>query len=270
MCAGAGEPSSTEMATSMNLRKEEIYIDSHPGHGLLKLKPAEKSCYCGGCKEMVFFSQECYQCEHEDGHQKCDFHLHVECVPIASLWLTFISCDFTFQQDPRGRHMVCDACGNDVKGWFFQSSTPGESHHLHPCCAKLDFKRTVRNDSIELDLKEETSSVCLICRNEGHSKNFKSWVYVSRCRKYCYHVSCMKDNVEKGAKDEASNQQPSYETGTTSGVLVTGAQKQDVRPRRGETSLDLLEFAVDLVIFLISVIFGIPFPSVSKWIRKIW
>ncbi|KAL6326801.1 hypothetical protein AAG906_010978 [Vitis piasezkii] len=233
------------MATSMNLRKEEIYIDSHPGHGLLELKPAEKSCYCGGCKEMVLISQECYQCEHEDGHQKCDFHLHVECVPIASLWLTFISCDFTFQQDPRGRHMVCDACGMM------------ESRHLHPCCAKLDFKRTVRNGSIELDLKEETSSVCLICRNEGHSKNFRSWVYVS-------------DNVEKGAKDEASNQQPSYETGTTSGVLVTGAQKQHVRPRRGETGLDLLEFAVDLVIFLISVIFGIPFPSVSKWIRKIW
>ncbi|KAL6311847.1 hypothetical protein AAG906_024440 [Vitis piasezkii] len=190
---------------------------------------------------MVLISQKCYQCEHEDGHQKCDFHLHVECVPIASFWLTFISCDFTFQQDPRGRHdMVCDACGNDVKGWFFQSSIPGESRYLHPCCAKLDRNRTVRNGSIELDLKEETSSELGLC---------------FRCRKYCYHVSCMKDNVEKGEKDEASNQQPSYETGTTSGVL---------------TSLDLLEFAVDLVIFLISVIFGIPFPSVSKWIRKIW
>ncbi|RVW49532.1 hypothetical protein CK203_092759 [Vitis vinifera] len=210
------------MATSMKLHKEEIDIASHPRHRSLKLKPAEKSCYCGGCKEMVFFSQECYQCEHEDGHQKCDFHLH----------------------DPRGRHMVCDACGNDVKGWFFQSSTPGESRYLHPCCAKLDFKRTIRNGSIELDLKEETSSVCLICRNEGQRR--------------------------ERAKDEASNQQPSYETGTTSGVLVTGAQKQDVRQRRGETGLDLLEFAVDLVIFVISVIFGIPFPSVSKWIRKIW
>ncbi|KAL6326733.1 hypothetical protein AAG906_010908 [Vitis piasezkii] len=179
------------MATSMKLHKEEIDIASHPGHRSLKLKPAEKSCYCGDC-------------EHEDGPQKCDFHLH----------------------DPRGRHdMVCDACGNDVKGWFFQSSIPGESRYLHPCCAKLDRNRTVRNGSIELDLKEETSSVCRICRN-------KDW----------------------------NNQR----------VLVTGAQKQDVRPRRGETGLDSLELAVDLVIFLISVIFGIPLPSVSKWIRKIW
>ncbi|KAL6311845.1 hypothetical protein AAG906_024436 [Vitis piasezkii] len=174
------------MATSMKLHKEEIDIASHPGHRSLKLKNG-------------VFSQECYQCEHEDGPQKCDFHLHVG----------------------------------------FPVFDTRESRYLHPCCAKLDFKRTVRHGSIELDLKEETSSVCRICRNEG-------------------------------AKDEASNQQPSYETGTTSGVLVTGAQKQHVRPRRGETGLDLLEFAVDLVIFLISVIFGIPFPSVSKWIRKIW
>ncbi|KAJ9684255.1 hypothetical protein PVL29_016642 [Vitis rotundifolia] len=253
----------------MKLHEEEIYIDSHPGHGPLKLKTAEKSCYCGGCKEMVFISQECYQCEHEDEHQKCDFHLHVQCKPVVSLRLTFISCEFTFEQDSRGKNMVCDACGRDVKGWFFQSLPPGEPRHLHPCCANLDFKRTVRNGSITLDLKEETSSVCLICRNEGHSKNFRSWVYVSRCGEYCYHVSCMKDNVEKGAKDEASNQQPSYKTGTTSGALESRAQKQDERPRRGETVLDLLEFAVDLVIFVISVIFGIPLPSVSKWIRKL-
>ena len=270
MCAGAGEPSSTEMATSMNLHEKEINIDSHPGHGLLKLKPAEKSCYCGGCKEMVFISQECYQCEHEDGHQKCDFHLHEQCKPVESLTLTFISCKFTFAQDSGGRNIVCDACGRDVKGRFFQSSTPGEPRHLHPCCAKLEFNDKVDHRDIVLYLEEKTTSVCLICRNEGHSLNFRSWVYVSRCRKYCYHVSCMKDNVEKGAKDEASNQQPSYETGTTSGALVTRAQNQDVRPRRGEMGLDLLEFAVDLVIFLISVIFGIPFPSVSKWIRKIW
>ncbi|RVX13832.1 hypothetical protein CK203_010221 [Vitis vinifera] len=250
------------MATSMNLHEKEINIDSHPGHGLLKLKPAEKSCYCGGCKEMVFISQECYQCEHEDGHQKCDFHLHEQCKPVESLTLTFISCKFTFAQDSGGRNIVCDACGRDVKGRFFQSSTPGEPRHLHPCCAKLEFNDKVDHRDIVLYLEEKTTSVCLICRNEGHSLNFRSWVYVSRCRKYCYHVSCMKDNVEKGAKDEASNQQPSYETGTTSGALVTRAQNQDVRPRRGEMGLDLLEFAVDLVIFLISVIFGIPFHRV--------
>ena len=264
MFAGAGELS----LTKMELHPREKYIESHPHWPLIR-KPAEKPYHCGGCQEYEIDLRECYQCK----DQKCDFHLHVECDPSSkSIWLQFINCTFTFQQEaPRGKKMVCDGCGKDVKGWFYQYLSRGNPRYLHPCCAKLPFKRTDKGGMV-LDLKEKTSSVCLICGNEGNSKDFRSWVYVSRCGKYCYHVACVKGKVETWNKEEASNQQQSSGAGTSSGALVRRAPNQEIKTRRGEKALEYLEMAVDIFNFVVLLIFGVsipvPFGLVIKWFKR--
>ncbi|KAL6311856.1 hypothetical protein AAG906_024452 [Vitis piasezkii] len=242
MFAGAGELSSTEM----ELYPRQKVINSHP-HSPLILKPAQKPYHCGGCKEYEIDLRECYQCK----DQKCDFHLHVECDPSSqSIWLQFINCTFTFQQEaPRGKKMVCDGCGKDVKGWFYQYSSRGNPRYLHPCC-------------VVLDLKEKTSSVCLICGNEGNSKDFRSWVYVSRCGKYCYHVACVKGKVERWNKEEASNQQQSSGAGTSSGALVRRAPNQEIKQAM---AFDIFTFVV-LLIFGVSV--PVPYGLVIKWLKR--
>ena len=197
---------------SMELHLQEIDVLGHP-HRPLRLRAAEKPYNCGGCKEIIIVSKSCYHCDHKDRKgQKCEFYLHEECVPPPTdtpFYLGLIKCDLTFHREdpPIGKTMVCDACGKDVKVWFYKGGSKGKSYYLHPCCAKLDFNLSnVNLENIVFDLKERTELVCLKCKNKDcHSKDFRSWVYVSRCGKYCFHVSCMKETADKWTEEEGNN-----------------------------------------------------------------
>ncbi|RVW49227.1 hypothetical protein CK203_073288 [Vitis vinifera] len=192
--------------------------------------------------------RECYQCEHEDVHQKCDFHLHVDCDPYSeSIWLQFIDCTFTFQVEaPRGKKMVCDGCGKDVKGWFYQCSSRGNPRYLHPCCAKLPFKKTDKG-GMELGLRFPLWQLLLSCgMREGQSGEWN--------------------------KEEGSNQQQSYGAGTSSGALVRRAPNQEIKTGRREKVLDYLEMAFDIFTFVVLLIFGVsvpvPYGLVIKWLKR--
>ena len=176
--------------------------------------------------------------------------------------------------------MACDACGKHVRGSFYQGLSHRKPRYLHPCCAKLPFKRT-DNNGVVLDLKEKTSSICLICGNQGHSKDFKSWAYVPRSSgaNYCYHVSCVKGKVETWkATEENSNRRRSYGPGGGAGTsnraqMMEPAQRQlgIVKSRRGEKVLDFLDMAVEIFNIVVSLLFGLPplpFSLVVKWLRK--
>lgn len=153
-------------------------IHRQPSTQTLKLKPAQKPDHCVGCKELEFDLKPCYQCEHEN-----------ELAPEMRLPSTWGMRPFLLpllvrinqlrpylSAGPKRKEygLVCDVCGKDVKGWFYYGLSRGEPLHLHPCCAKLPFKRT-DNGSLVLDLKENITSVCLACGNEGFSNEIRSW-----------------------------------------------------------------------------------------------
>lgn len=246
----------------MEFYPEEIWIDSH-SHSKLKKKPAKKPYNCGGCKESEFDLKSCYQC------LKCEFHLHIECVPSTHpFWLELIRCDLKFELDPRGKIIACDACGKMVRGSFYQgvSRGSGKARYLHPCCAKLPFKRT-DNGGVALDLKEKTSLACLICGDQGHSRDFKSWVYVPRSGKYCYHVACVKGRVEKWKTEEGRNQQPRNDVGTSSRDSTMTLRRPAQRPAGWEFDFSA---AVEILNFVVSLLFGIPplpFALVISWLK---
>ena len=66
--------------------------------------------------------------------------------------------------------------------------------------------------------------MCPKCKTKGcHSKDFRSWVYVSRCGNYCFHVSCMKETADKLTEEEGNNLPLIiYEAGSSSGVQRDG------------------------------------------------
>lgn len=211
---------------------EEIEMGGHP---LRLMKNPAKTLYsCKGCKERDV--RPCYK--HEDNH--CNCHIHKECYDSFScekssimfnLSSTKSSCDFIFHKEALEGKGVCDACGDDVKGWFYKCKMCKKPHYLHPCCAKLPIKKyaDTRDGEIVVDLKAESPSKCLICGNKENSDGFSGWYYTSRCGKYCYHWSCMKHMALKMGKkdDDQCNKKRRHESRMSSQALKRTPQKID-------------------------------------------
>ncbi|KAL0003127.1 hypothetical protein SO802_016908 [Lithocarpus litseifolius] len=163
----------------------------------LKLVCNQSRFKCNGCKELGIGS--CYQCKHN-----CDFYLHEECALIASNYIThpfFKNCHFIFhdasQSGFAATRLVCVACGKNVQGFMYWSSTNKPYIVLHPCCFKLPHHR-VHDHGVTVYLREmlsHTSKKCQICRSRTISKETRGWVYVSNCGKCRYHVACARDMI---------------------------------------------------------------------------
>ena len=109
-------------------------IHRQPSTQTLKLKPAQKPDHCVGCKELEFDLKPCYQCEHEN-----------ELAPEMRLPSTWGMRPFLLpllvrinqlrpylSAGPKRKEygLVCDVCGEDVKGWFTMAYHEG-NHFIY-------------------------------------------------------------------------------------------------------------------------------------------
>ena len=197
--------------------KVHMHMQMENNHYLQQLqfmeKPAE-SCYlCFVCKERDV--RPCYKSGHDN------YHIHKECYDLSfckkssivfnlSCTSTQSRCDFIFQKKALvgGGKGVCDACKDDVKGWFYECKRCRKPHYLHPCCAHLPIKESVytcKEGEIVLVLEAgKCPSNCRICGMKKLSNESSSgWSYISRNGKYCFHWPCMKHMaLKEWKKDE--------------------------------------------------------------------
>ncbi|KAF8402895.1 hypothetical protein HHK36_010987 [Tetracentron sinense] len=169
--------------------KIEHFSHSHP----LIYEPNRAPYKCNGCKEPGFGPT--YLCEHRD----CNFNLHVPCARASgsTVHSFYEDCEFIFYtQAPGGSRRHCDACTKDIKGFVYHCEEKG--YDLHPSCAYLPL--ALESSEVKLDLTMKIKSKCGRCRSRKLREKVTGWSYMSTCRKYEYHVSCVKDMIVENWK----------------------------------------------------------------------
>ncbi|XP_052208575.1 uncharacterized protein LOC127812230 [Diospyros lotus] len=173
----------------------EMFHFSHPQHKL-KYHYSEVPFKCDGCKEVGIGSR--YKCSgNSGGGGACDFDLHVHCALIPSpptlLHPFYTKCSFQFLPRPPGTiPRYCNACERDVAGFVYHCRSCG--FDLHPCCAKLPM--VLQDGHVKLYLCRKVGTSCHRCGRKGGS-----WSYRSACKKYNFHVACVKEMLVENWHD---------------------------------------------------------------------
>ena len=126
----------------------------------------------------------------------------------------FKNCCFKFRGEYQADNRNCVACGKEVRGYMYESSS-NDALVLHPCCLKLPHSKTTSGHGVKVTLRKQVSlmrSKCQICNRRKLRENIKGWAYISDCGKHRYHVACVKDmifnnlnNVQVLAPTDGSN-----------------------------------------------------------------
>lgn len=158
----------------------------HPRHILIP-QTNDTPYKCGGCQETG--SGLRFSCQDE----ACDYHLHKDCAIFErSITHPFYGprCHFKFvNRGPADTY--CTACEKKAEGFVYYNV----KYSLHPCCAKL--QDVIEVDGVELRLQECVHTTkCGKCRNRNLFSGTKGWSYRSSCKKYHFHVSCVKEIVK--------------------------------------------------------------------------
>ncbi|PIA39083.1 hypothetical protein AQUCO_02700333v1 [Aquilegia coerulea] len=120
---------------------------------------------CDGCKEIGWGPR--FRC------QDCNYDLHKDCAiaPSTTFHPFYEKCSFKFLESvPDWRER---ACGRAMHEFVYHCHNCG--YDLHPSCASLPH--VLEGEGVELHLRENLSSKCF------------------ECKKYHFHVSCVKDMV---------------------------------------------------------------------------
>ncbi|KAL8206095.1 hypothetical protein R6Q57_009646 [Mikania cordata] len=71
-----------------------------------------------------------------------------------------------------------------------------QKRNLHPSC--LGYEKTLEAAlGLTLHLEKAAKSKCLHCGTKDLWSNVRGWAYVSSCGSYCYHISCVKEIINK-------------------------------------------------------------------------
>ncbi|KAM0031133.1 hypothetical protein Hdeb2414_s0017g00505131 [Helianthus debilis subsp. tardiflorus] len=167
----------------------EISNANHP-HKLL-LKDANCPYYCWGCNQLGF--RLSYICS-----KGCDFFLHKQCgKPQAIIEYPFSNkCILRFRDGGPGVDSPCDACGKKIKRFHYRCTCTFQKRHLHPSCLAEETNLEAMY-GLTLHLQKTATSKCLHCGTKDLRSNVRGWAYVSTCGNYCYHVSCVKEIINK-------------------------------------------------------------------------
>ncbi|XAR59511.1 hypothetical protein NMG60_11015368 [Bertholletia excelsa] len=169
----------------------EVTHSSHPKHKL-NLEHTEFLFKCDGCKEVGVGWR--YKCA-----GGCDYDLHRHCaLPSPSFSHPFYpKCTFDFFTRPPGPGArYCNACEKDVAGFMYHCKSCG--FDLHPCCAKLPG--VIDDGEIKLYLYQKVTEPCLRCGRKG-----RSWSYRSACKKYNFHVACVKEMLMENWQEKGKD-----------------------------------------------------------------
>lgn len=164
-----------------------------PSGHVLKLMSFKNPYTCGGCKVQGYGPR--YECE------SCNYNLHDSCLlTSATASHPFFPNDtiLVFLKDPpedRGRRR-CDICAQEICGFNYHDFGDEDGWDLHPCC--LHLKPEFEAEGIKFQLQKAVKSNCMWC-NKGTLKESAPGVrgcsYVSKCKKYHFHVRCVMENV---------------------------------------------------------------------------
>ncbi|KAK9054961.1 hypothetical protein SSX86_026040 [Deinandra increscens subsp. villosa] len=171
----------------------EISHASH--HHKLVLKHANCPYYCGGCDQLGFGLS--YVCSNG-----CNFFLHQQCGrPTTEIKYPFSQvCVMKFRDGGSGVDSSCDACGKKIKRLHYRCTCSFIKRNLHPSC--LAYEKTLEAAfGLTLHLEKEAATNCLHCHKNNVSSKIHGWAYVSSCRTYCYHVSCVKEIINQNWKN---------------------------------------------------------------------
>ncbi|XP_021773944.1 uncharacterized protein LOC110737903 [Chenopodium quinoa] len=191
---------------------KKFSLPIHPQHKL-KLENTEIPFNCNGCKEAgIGLTYKCHA---------CDFNLHKVCAlaPSTLNHPFYKKCHFKLHNIPLGSILrLCDACHNEVQGFVYHCKKCG--FDLHPCCVSLP--QVLNDRERDLYLHNKLSRPCHYCSKKG-----QGWAYVSECKMYNLHVSCVKEtlleswearylNVDKSLVRELEDRIPSLKGTSTS------------------------------------------------------
>ncbi|KAK9287405.1 hypothetical protein L1049_015825 [Liquidambar formosana] len=187
----------------------EISQFSHSQHNL-KLEYTKVPFKCDGCKEIGIGS-----------HYRCSFQ--------------FLS------RPPGDKPRYCNACEREVTGFVYHCKACG--FDLHPCCAKLPTEHDGGGE-VKLYLYKKVSAPCDKCGKKG-----RSWCYRSACKKYNFHVACVKDMMVESW----------HEGGNTSlkGAVLQTHQTNHNKSKGGKMKKSC-EIAGLVLQFVISAVLGDP------------
>jgi hypothetical protein len=175
---------------------------------------------------------------------------------------------FIFHEQSPEHVGSCVACGKDVQGFrnhysppkknaFLELFLPSKQLVLHPCCFRLPSNRTNQGlnasneEVVNLELKEKAASKCLICQRNKISKKIEGWAYVSTCGKYCYHVRCVKDLVDKKLEQQSD------------GTNTISTLRLEVRQKALQVGIEVIEVVLKLII---EAIFGNPLSAIVTFV----
>ncbi|KAK2654368.1 hypothetical protein Ddye_014224 [Dipteronia dyeriana] len=163
---------------------EMIFLPEFHPHNL-KRQIYNNQYRCDGCRESGLVSRR-FRCE------QCQFDLHDECAHIKHTTTHdfYQKNIFNFFRKPPSIFIDCAMCGNFVKGFVYYCEELKK--YLHPCCHSLPSKFKFYH--VEFTLCDKIlSSTCLWCSDDS----IGGLSYVSKCNKYNFHVSCVKQMLHR-------------------------------------------------------------------------
>lgn len=236
---------------------KELFLPIHPQHKL-NLEYTEIPFNCNGCKEAgIGFKYRC--------HDVCEFNLHKQCAlaPSTLNHPFYKKCHFQLHNLPPGPVLrLCNACHNEVQGFVYHCKKCG--FDLHPCCVNLP--QVLNDGEHNLYLYNKLSRPCHYCGRKG-----QGWAYVTDCKMYILHVSCVKKllvesweakylNVDKNMVRELETRIPS----------LKGSSKNHQGDRSGGGNLSkYCEIAGNAVNIIVSAILGDPTALIAGVIGRL-
>ncbi|KAJ0807748.1 hypothetical protein HanOQP8_Chr00c001g0683911 [Helianthus annuus] len=167
----------------------EISNACHP-HKLV-LKDSDYPYYCWGCDQLGFGAS--YMCS-----EGCSFCLHQQCgKPESPIEYPFSDkCLLKFREGGAGVGSPCDACGKKIKRFHYRCTCTFKKRNLHPSC--LDYEETLEvANGLILSFKKAATTKCAHCGTKDLWSKVRGWAYVSSCGGYCYHVTCVREIINR-------------------------------------------------------------------------
>uniref|UniRef100_A0A0D9X7P6 DC1 domain-containing protein n=1 Tax=Leersia perrieri TaxID=77586 RepID=A0A0D9X7P6_9ORYZ len=238
------------------------FHEFHPKHDLTLVASAaggKAEWYrCDGCKERGSTTSERYTCE------TCDFDLHIACALAQDVMpdhQLFNGRSFHLLHElpppERGFRRVCDACGDEVRGFVYHCFD-GDLD-IHPCCAQLPDHVALHGIDFRLcggDGRNVPRRCAFCTGNEPYScVRRKVWTY-----RACYdgedmflHVACVKEMVQEILAG--------HHGGSSSGggkIVVRESVLMGVMQKRSKSSKAVKCFLKFVLSVVVSVLFGDP------------
>ncbi|XP_062196152.1 uncharacterized protein LOC133899199 [Phragmites australis] len=246
-------------------------ISGHPAHRAHKLKLVatdDRQFRCDGCMERGVGTR--YRCEYE----RCNFDLHTCCAvaPATLKHPLFGDRAFVFLLEPpattggkgegrsRRRSRVCDACGEDVRGFVYHCFEADLD--LHPCCAHL--QELMLQDGQVLKLRREASRPCGMCGRNGRRSNFWAYRISWEGEAVDLHVACMTEMARLSWDAEYQNRVGGGQIVQPRGLTADDMLKSlPSRTRRSSGFQQFCRIVSVVLSVIVAVIFGNPMAMIA-------